>query len=822
MKEKLLFIILLLASMGVSYAQSLSTKKSKDFRSANVLVAKDKQLDAEKVKKVNLEVKKQSLTKSAVRKTLYSKELRNGSQYQVVRMENGIVKKRLLNHSPKLQNKILNVSNPVQNGIKRVSAAENSLYKTFEEWDGTTRDWIPAGWTDLSKAELPTLSEIITVYDDTLNFTWETGKRVSTGYCGRVQYAFPYEIEDGTDTITIAPSPQDEWLISPEVAAVKAGYVFSFDLYYDPFWSRYNYETDEFTDMRTTVEALISTDNGATWTKKWDTQEYANSFSDDELWGIIFGEIPLNWLPVSIDLSEYANQNIIVAVRYINDDGESVYVDAISVDFPQPEAFYRHPTGYLISGFSPDYYSLSDLVQPINMIIGNAYTPTQWTSNTKNAESISWNFGEDIIVDEANPVLTLPYDRREAPILSVAGKENTVTYQWGVAGEQNLLQTGGDNIWNFGTSAKPDWWTFGLGNYDPRYQFAIFSDINAEDLSDIGTFTGVGNYFEKPANKFIFENFYVHCGNIKAKEGEPVKLNIYAVGADGTIERKSIASSEVYPEDFILTENGGYKYYTVPFASFKKIGQDGRLETLDYVEINTAFFVEFVNYESADIFFQGENHSTGTGYAFVTFEEGFLSMNDLTGGRFSTSVLFDMDAIFPFLYAEDNRYDAPLAGGTKNLDIITFWHPDEWWEEYPDWISLGTPVGNPTTGNVTLPVTVAALPAGISGRSANINMASFGCDLILQVKQGDADWALGISNSTLKPQAVAVARHGDDFVLSYPASATSVAVYNIAGQRVAEYELNVTGTYTLPAGNLAKGVYVLKFNGTNSAIKILK
>jgi hypothetical protein len=81
----------------------------------------------------------------------------------------------------------------------------------------------------------------------------------------------------------------------------------------------------------------------------------------------------------------------------------------------------------------------------------------------------------------------------------------------------------------------------------------------------------------------------------------------------------------------------------------------------------------------------------------------------------------------------------------------------------------------------------------------------------------------GTAISTIMPKSASkVFRQGDDFVLSYPSAATSVSVYNITGQRVAEYKLNATGTYTLPAANLANGVYVLKFNGANSTVKILK
>ncbi|MDR0683419.1 MAG: T9SS type A sorting domain-containing protein, partial [Dysgonamonadaceae bacterium] len=65
-------------------------------------------------------------------------------------------------------------------------------------------------------------------------------------------------------------------------------------------------------------------------------------------------------------------------------------------------------------------------------------------------------------------------------------------------------------------------------------------------------------------------------------------------------------------------------------------------------------------------------------------------------------------------------------------------------------------------------------------------------------------------------------RQGDNFLLSYPTSATSVSVYNVAGQRMGEYKLDAKGKYTLPVTDLAKGIYILKFNGTNSAVKIIR
>jgi alpha-L-arabinofuranosidase len=68
-----------------------------------------------------------------------------------------------------------------------------------------------------------------------------------------------------------------------------------------------------------------------------------------------------------------------------------------------------------------------------------------------------------------------------------------------------------------------------------------------------------------------------------------------------------------------------------------------------------------------------------------------------------------------------------------------------------------------------------------------------------------------------------VIRQGDDFVLTYPSDMTSLAVYKLTGQCIAEYPLNAFGKHFMSAGNLNKGAYVFQFNGqTSAAVKLLK
>lgn len=60
--------------------------------------------------------------------------------------------------------------------------------------------------------------------------------------------------------------------------------------------------------------------------------------------------------------------------------------------------------------------------------------------------------------------------------------------------------------------------------------------------------------------------------------------------------------------------------------------------------------------------------------------------------------------------------------------------------------------------------------------------------------------------------------NGGNIVVSSP-KATRVAVYNVAGQKVAEQAF--AGKGTIKASDFAKGIYVLKFND-NTVLKLTK
>ena len=143
------------------------------------------------------------------------------------------------------------------------------------------------------------------------------------------------------------------------------------------------------------------------------------------------------------------------------------------------------------------------------------------------------------------------------------------------------------------------------------------------------------------------------------------------------------------------------------------------------------------------------------------------------------------------------------------------------WIDGPDWINYYDYENTEFATNNTFSLYFSAdpLPAGVKGRGGQVVISSYGITAVVPVSQGNYT---GLSS--IKSEITTVAPNGDDFILKYPASAASVAVYNVAGQKVAEYKLPPTGQFTLPAGNLSKGVYLFNFSGANgkTTVKMIK
>lgn len=103
---------------------------------------------------------------------------------------------------------------------------------------------------------------------------------------------------------------QDEWLMTPEISAPNEAPL-SLDFYAGVSgpWI-----------TNATLKCHISIDGGATWTELWNAADEIDPASD---WA---------WNFVSLDISDYAFDNFMVAWQYVGNDGDLAGIDGVSIE----------------------------------------------------------------------------------------------------------------------------------------------------------------------------------------------------------------------------------------------------------------------------------------------------------------------------------------------------------------------------------------------------------------------------------------------------------------------------------------------------------
>lgn len=211
------------------------------------------------------------LNTNASRTVLATKKVANGIEKRVVRDGRGRVFIDMVRDGK--------VSAAPQSlSLPRLAADNASLYEGFEGHQGEP-DWLPKGWTEVNtEANIPTLE----MCAHNINNSWSV-QNTGDGYWTDVTtdgvkeawihftYDWKYTDSNG-ETVSGGPGPQDEWLITPAID-VKAGENLYFLAEVDlgaiyPFsWSSMEY--DLTSDPECDLEVLVSTDDGANWTKVW-------------------------------------------------------------------------------------------------------------------------------------------------------------------------------------------------------------------------------------------------------------------------------------------------------------------------------------------------------------------------------------------------------------------------------------------------------------------------------------------------------------------------------------------------------------------------
>lgn len=167
-------------------------------------------------------------------------------------------------------------------------------------------------------------------------------------------------------------------------------------------------------------------------------------------------------------------------------------------------------------------------------------------------------------------------------------------------------------------------------------------------------------------------------------------------------------------------------------------------------------------------------------------------------------------------------YDEEDGSAYNDVDLYSSYNLDDdmtnvWIESAPAWVD-GLDTDTTYFADmqaVLLYFQAQALPEGVTGRSGEIVVSSYGVSVKIPVVQGNVT---GLNNPKATP--VKIAKTATSFEIS-EADYTNVGLVNLAGQSIGNYAIK-NNSVSIPTSNIANGIYFLRFQGTSGISYVLK
>ena len=240
----------------------------------------------------------------------------------------------------------------------------------------------------------------------------------------------------------------------------------------------------------------------------------------------------------------------------------------------------------------------------------------------------------------------------------------------------------------------------------------------------------------------------------------------------------------------------------------------------------SADLAEGEEFDFVNAFDSAPNEVENNVYVFFNDASGTRKMINTTDlsfedGSAAAGLYASFDATYSWLRSDEDAFEAKPAGESKTFDLDSYYNlvsskgenlATATGEGLGDWYTVSFANGSDTEP-AKMTVTVSALPEGTDVRSSYFDVEVFGMKKRFYVAQHSE---AGVSDLAVSATKAFV--NGGNIVVSSP-KATRVAVYNVAGQKVAEQAF--AGKATIKASDFAKGIYVLKFND-NTVLKLTK
>lgn len=710
------------------------------------------------------------------------------------------------------------------------SEQENQTF--FEGFEGRPSgygtyydEWLPEGWQDVSKSGQTVPAE----GDYRHNLTWRVlsnDDRNNAPMCMNYAYEgenFAYIMSDVAYDGHHDLAVQDEWLISPEFTPVAEDWL-HFRLFHNAAWATYNRTANDFTARNNELEVQVSTDGGETWTKLWNEIDDAitGKYTEAELRSILIDINRYEYDHIFVDLKDYVGKPVKVAFRFMGSTGHGVSIDNVSVGIPMPVAKYDMPAGFFKQGVSPyiEYPVERHVLMPFNR-------EATWINSSASSLSYEWTFDDaagvastsaekDLVTPAypmgslvSTPTLTALFESRRSEPYSLAFSK---------------MQAGGSL---HGRDSEGYEGEFGVGYYDigdPNHKVVVSSgfigfapnlDLNWEmrlgqpdGALDI---EGFANYYPAAGVPYGFD--YVDIPAIVNNIEDDTKAQVMVFNLD----------AEGNPADLIgYAELMGSQ---VEYTPGEIVNLHFRFDVPVYAEKDVLVLFGGFNRELDDIallYLKTTSENLGNSMMYlwaVDMVEGgwyetFYNLNNfpLADGYHFAGLMMTLGASYSEmeLKSGDRLIEAPLEGCTRSY-TLTGTHKAERWALTengalrPDWVDYEF-TQNGDEVNLTLTV---LKNENTDARQTQLHIVSPGSRVTLDVTQpGDESSITDVEAA----QAVTVGLEGENIRIG--GTDATAEVYNAAGVRVA------AGKGLIPAGHLAKGVYLVRVSG--KTVKILK
>lgn len=334
--------------------------------------------------------------------------------------------------------------------------------------------------------------------------------------------------------------------------------------------------------------------------------------------------------------------------------------------------------------------------------------------------------------------------------------------------------------------------------------------------------SGVGLAFSAPATPYYLETAYTFAINPVLSNGARLTLTLYDFtdGKKGEVIARGYATAN----DIVsLGQTASGNVCSIEFKFYQEDALGGQTQVA--LTIDRAVYAEISGFGTADasvdtfaLFYDAEDDGSDFSNVYVkncgyisTSDGNFTPVSGFFKNPLYSAPLICFNAILGSFVVDDDQLTFNVAGETKEVAfksnfLVSTLVP---YTDLPDWIE----VGYNDKADEYFVIQVKALPSGVSGRSFDLELGTqYGGYDKIRIQQGQA----GVEAVETSANRVSVV-NGNFEVEA--AGATSVDVYNVAGQKVASAAIE--GTTVVPAQDLAKGLYILKFND-NTAVKVMK